>query len=673
MNLKIAHSMSDSEVVLGYINDVINPKPTADADISKRFNPTQPRDEHGRWTAEFAAWFAGSKVVKPDGTPLPVTHGSKHEFTVFDLDKAGSNNDPGMWGTGFYFSAESRNRKMSAYYGDKMYKVYLSLKNPLIIRNGKSDLPKEFKTTEEYLDNSHNHKLTKQYSDALRKHLIEAGYDGVMQYEPSYNGREHKEILTQLVAFYPNQIKSIYNRKPTEDPDISKAWDESAHPRDDRGRWSDGGASAQTPEFKKWFGGSKAAHPNGDPIKMYHGSNQEFNVFAPHPMLRNTEGGPTEVVSQMFFFTPDKDAAAVYAKDKALIDTRLRGKKDGGTPNVREFYIRAESPLDLTITAEVRRQMTAEGYNEAYNPNAPSPYALQELAEITGEETGDWDWNRIHEAMDDPAVVDELKARGYDSIRVLENSGAEAWAVFAPSQIKLTNAEKFDDSDDIRKTWDESAHPRQPKGSDKGGEFTTTASASVRPLVSRLAQTIGKLRRASYEAPGVNGRVEVGFGISKTGEPVLVNGSEIQHGTDNTINLGPILDAGADSIFHLHPSGSGRDIATLSLADIATFLRDKRIRQLGAFTDSGHYTIASKPADWVNDGDLNERKLEKLQSEVSSALRLLPSNSAFKQYKHGDNPQLRTAAQAEFCEVLYERAKEVLEQMKITYVRGKLK
>lgn len=163
---------------------------------------------------QFWRWFGNSKVVDSQGNPMPVYHGSKSAFTSFDLDKVGSNNDTGMWGTGFYFSP---NKRMSLAYGNNLYRVYLSIQNPLIVK-GNSSLPKEFRLS---VDTQTHGEAGKRYSDDMRKRLLSAGYDGVMHYELS-NGVFNK--LGQIVAFYPEQIKSVRNQGTwnPNNPDIMK-------------------------------------------------------------------------------------------------------------------------------------------------------------------------------------------------------------------------------------------------------------------------------------------------------------------------------------------------------------------------------------------------------------------------------------------------------------------
>jgi len=139
----------------------------------------------------FKEWFGDSKVVDEQGNPLVVYHGTNKDFKEFSLDKAGSNNDPGMWGKGFYFSPD---KKMSEVYGGNVKRYYLSIKNPFIVKKGRSSLSKELRD----IDIS-----TLEGASELRDKLIEMGHDGVMHYESG-----EKEKLGQVIAFNPNQIKS---------------------------------------------------------------------------------------------------------------------------------------------------------------------------------------------------------------------------------------------------------------------------------------------------------------------------------------------------------------------------------------------------------------------------------------------------------------------------------
>jgi len=92
------------------------------------------KDSKGKNLTETQAeFFKDSKVRDENGRLLRCYHSSNNDFTEFDRKKIGSSTDDGIWGTGFYFS--NRHNKL---YGDKVYEVYLNIKNPFIINKFKS-------------------------------------------------------------------------------------------------------------------------------------------------------------------------------------------------------------------------------------------------------------------------------------------------------------------------------------------------------------------------------------------------------------------------------------------------------------------------------------------------------------------------------------------------------
>jgi len=164
---------------------------------------------------KFWEWFGDSKVVDKDGKPLVVYHGTKANFDTFYLTQAGGNNDTGMLGTGFYFSSD---KNMSRGYGDKMMQVYLSLKNPYVIRGNTTPFQEEFGK----FGPTHG-EAGKIASATRRKNLLDAGHDGVIQFD-SQQIRWKKS--GQIVAFSPTQIKSATGNAGTFDannPDITKS------------------------------------------------------------------------------------------------------------------------------------------------------------------------------------------------------------------------------------------------------------------------------------------------------------------------------------------------------------------------------------------------------------------------------------------------------------------
>ncbi|MFI3315504.1 MAG: hypothetical protein R3Y04_07570, partial [Rikenellaceae bacterium] len=210
-----------------------------------------------------------SKVVDENGEPLVVYHGTDNEFSVFDIERLSEGSgDMGTRGSGFYFSPSGMSASM---YGYIEMPLFLSLKTPLILDFGVSfvdnieyfknlrnlTLTESEKTVgeliDDYIDISAqiesgellpdgslellygkgkaamdvfkemklrqlgypgevtsminmssisfvNNVLTPQdFSSAL----IDYGYDGVID-----NRAEDNEGMREIVAFYPNQIKS---------------------------------------------------------------------------------------------------------------------------------------------------------------------------------------------------------------------------------------------------------------------------------------------------------------------------------------------------------------------------------------------------------------------------------------------------------------------------------
>lgn len=152
----------------------------------------------------FWKWFDHSKIIDEEGKPLVVYHGSKFKFNSFDDRKKGSNTDPGIRGRGFYFST---NLKSSQSYGNFIQEVYLKITNPLDLLS--------FNSLEEIIDLleidsgiifetgvkgtlNYSIKVYAPYSGIFTSSVKEKGYDGIK------HGQE-------IIAFYPNQIKSINN------------------------------------------------------------------------------------------------------------------------------------------------------------------------------------------------------------------------------------------------------------------------------------------------------------------------------------------------------------------------------------------------------------------------------------------------------------------------------
>lgn len=156
---------------------------------------------------EFKAWFGdwendpdnASKVVNErTGEPLVVYHGTNAEFTSFDKMKAGSGNDKGLRGKGFYLSP---NPMTAANYGKNVIDEFVSIRNPFnpFDFKTKSDIASYLNIDEDIFSFTQDveFKVYQSYSGTLSSAIKDAGHDGVI-----YLKRQ------EVIAFEPNQIKS---------------------------------------------------------------------------------------------------------------------------------------------------------------------------------------------------------------------------------------------------------------------------------------------------------------------------------------------------------------------------------------------------------------------------------------------------------------------------------
>jgi hypothetical protein len=203
----------------------------------------QDRDSTGReLSPEQVEFFKDSKVRDENGNLKVVWHGTSAEFTVFDIEKAGSNwGGDSRLGKGFYF-ANTEDEAIEWSNSMNPIKAYLNLVNPL-------DITKEApKNIAEEIDKYIEGKLSKydestfvitkeQYSKNLQKHKEmylknPSFFMDLFKYDDNGNMTDGvREFLTGLgydgiiaedetVAFFPNQIKSVDNLNPTESDDI---------------------------------------------------------------------------------------------------------------------------------------------------------------------------------------------------------------------------------------------------------------------------------------------------------------------------------------------------------------------------------------------------------------------------------------------------------------------
>jgi diguanylate cyclase (GGDEF)-like protein len=192
----------DKEKLLAAINESVISLPNPSRQTEE--SGTEPLNETKRntATAAFKKWFGKSKVVDEGGEPLVVYHGTDKYFTKFKTHEGAG----GELGAGAYFT---NNPETAGVYGEeaesedyrsgaRILPVYLSLQNPLDVSNL------------DYIPS--------------RKKLIKQGYDGII---------EKVGDKMQIVAFYPTQIKSIFNRGTWDGNNKDILYEEKTNPADE--------------------------------------------------------------------------------------------------------------------------------------------------------------------------------------------------------------------------------------------------------------------------------------------------------------------------------------------------------------------------------------------------------------------------------------------------------
>ena len=200
--------------------------------VKKQFSLS---DSNGnQLSTEQQEYFKYSKVRDENGNLKVMYHGSPESFTVFDKKKAKSS---GYYGKGFYFTDSDSHAKQ---YGN-IYETYLNITNPL--QDGTTDITKDqlrkfveaIAENEDYGIDNYGYGATVDSvtdsvygkSDFAMLMDINASCVGNMvetiELFNEVNGSDYNGIITptETVAFYPEQVKSIDNTNPTDNPDMN--------------------------------------------------------------------------------------------------------------------------------------------------------------------------------------------------------------------------------------------------------------------------------------------------------------------------------------------------------------------------------------------------------------------------------------------------------------------
>ena len=238
-------------------------------------------------------------------------------------------------------------------------------------------------------------------------------------------------------------------------------------------------AVSDTPQFKQWFGDSKAVHSDpafaGEPQVVFHGTNRTFDSF---DFSRTGDGG--NFLGRGAYFSTNPATAERFAKfraDEFLTDFnkpgtsldpnkhvilnsvlsvrnpfKWPGGKDRDAGTLRGF-MQGTGSLPDEIAEDVLAKLQIRYQRPTKKPGAPElvekpiPRTFKQYQDQLSETSGVYRWDAESNLYD--AVQDVLKEKGYDGVkRVDPETGSIEWVVFEPTQIKLVeNIGTFDPTD----------------------------------------------------------------------------------------------------------------------------------------------------------------------------------------------------------------------------------
>lgn len=197
-----------------------------------------------------------------------------------------------------------------------------------------------------------------------------------------------------------------------------------------------------TPEFKRWFAGSKVVDSQGNPLVCYHGTADDIERFGD-----NQDDAPPYRGGIIAFFS----TSTKFASDYALSDGQVRNGS-----NVIPVFLNIQKPFDfrtdwseadyfwdatggLADQWEINRILMGLGHDvEIDNPDS----VLTREQFVAAIKSGSWD------AIEAPEFVEWLhRYHDYDGIITLENDAIN-YGIFDGRQVKSIFAFEFDPDED---------------------------------------------------------------------------------------------------------------------------------------------------------------------------------------------------------------------------------
>ncbi len=200
-------------------------------------------------------------------------------------------------------------------------------------------------------------------------------------------------------------------------------------PRDARGRWTDE-ASA-----KEAVRGTVVAYPNGEPMKMFHGSVAEFDSF---DIGKAVSSDPDAYVNGIWFTSDEGEASPAWRNPVHTYEAYVDLRNPAPWPVIREQAKNFRGTGD-----DFRKALTAQGYDGFVFDDRPA--VNREEFERTGETTvrtargGKITLRRDKEFGGVEMYRSGELITGYTDLDDFEKSFSKTVVVFDPKQVHIVN------------------------------------------------------------------------------------------------------------------------------------------------------------------------------------------------------------------------------------------
>ena len=208
----------------------------------------------------------------------------------------------------------------------------------------------------------------------------------------------------------------------------------------------------RSPEFKRWFEGSRVVDKDGNPLRVYHGTDADFDEFDTYGKMAHFGSAEQANIRLKDLELRNREAAG---------ETGLwRGRAKGDLGAIVPVYLSIKNPLPMPDIGQWDNSVKLAEELAKVLPGERVESALFEIADEAAN------LRRSFESADEflksaenlellDEMVDLVKGEGYDGItyrNVVEKvdweEGGSAYIAFEPTQIKSTqNVGTFDPKD----------------------------------------------------------------------------------------------------------------------------------------------------------------------------------------------------------------------------------